>query len=280
MAQACLLALAFAGEAGRIAWLLCLGAIASIGLYAWLRCLRHVRAIHDTPTSRIASAAQGYVELKGNGRSLPGITVHSPARHLPCLWYRYRRYARRDNKWFLEDSGESETEFLIDDGGGQCMLRPYDAEIVSDRIDTYVEGDVRHVEETLLVGETIHALGLFVSRNGHRESDARRTLDVVLTEWKSDQSELGTRFDRNGDGRIDDEEWGEALAAAHREVGNRQADARQSPFSHSLDKPGDGRPYIIANCPTEGLARRMGYWAWGYAATTLAALAGLSFVPA
>lgn len=280
LAQAGLLTLALAAGAGRVGWLLCLGAIALIGVHAWLRSLRHTRAILDTPTSRIASAAQGFVEIAGVGRPLPGMEVRSPARHLPCLWYRYRRYARRDTKWFLEDSGESEAEFLIDDGSGLCMLRPYDAEVVSDRVDTYIENDVRHVEETLLAGESIHALGRFVSRGGHVEFDARRELDQVLTEWKADQATLGDRFDSDGDGKLDSVEWSTALTAAQREVEDRRAEARGTPAMHSLEKPRDGRPYLIANCATEGVARRFRYWAWAYAATALTALVGLAFVPA
>ena len=52
------------------AWALSAALVAGISLFAWLLAMRHVRAIGDTPTSRVASAAQGYVELRGTGRAL------------------------------------------------------------------------------------------------------------------------------------------------------------------------------------------------------------------
>ena len=54
----------------REGWVACLALIAAISLCAWMSALRRRRAITDTPTSRIASAAQGYVELSGSGRPL------------------------------------------------------------------------------------------------------------------------------------------------------------------------------------------------------------------
>lgn len=73
----------------RSGWLLALGAIGLLGTWGWLSSLRRARAILDTPTSRIGSAAQGIVELVGKGRPLPGAPLLSPMTHLPCLWYRY-----------------------------------------------------------------------------------------------------------------------------------------------------------------------------------------------
>ena len=52
----------------RMGWIVCLALIAILSLFAWGSALLRRRAITDTPTSRIASAAQGYVELLGIGR--------------------------------------------------------------------------------------------------------------------------------------------------------------------------------------------------------------------
>ena len=49
-------------------WLWCLGCMSVISLFAWYSTLHRLRAILGTPTSRIGSAAQGYVELIGRGR--------------------------------------------------------------------------------------------------------------------------------------------------------------------------------------------------------------------
>ncbi|MDO8412536.1 MAG: hypothetical protein Q7S51_01975 [Gallionellaceae bacterium] len=90
-------------------WLVCLGIMAVVSLLAWLSALYRLRAVSDTPTSRIASAAQGYVELVGRGKQFADPPLLSKNSLLPCLWYRYRVECKHsDNKWHLEDSGESD----------------------------------------------------------------------------------------------------------------------------------------------------------------------------
>lgn len=264
----------------RVGWLVCLGLIASLSVIAWLANLRRYRAIADTPTSRIGSAAQGFVELSGIGKALPGLGIVSPARQLPCLWYRYKAYEYRNNDWVEIERGESDSEFLLDDGSGLCLLRPYAAEMVTDRKDSYRQGDIKYVEETLLAGERLYALGGFVSRGGSRnQDDPRAQLDEVLTEWKQDGAELRRRFDLDGSGEIEASEWRLALNAAEREAAQRHQEIRAQPAIHSLDAPGHGKPYLIANFQPERLARRYRYWAWGHAAVALAALGALAYVP-
>jgi hypothetical protein len=264
----------------RVVWLVCLGLISASSALAWLANLRRCRAIADTPTSRIGTAAQGFVELCGVGKPLPGMNIVSPARQLPCLWYRYKAYEFRNSEWEQIDSGESDAEFLLDDGSGLCLMRPYDAEVVSDRKDTYRQGDIKHVEETLLAGERLYALGGFVSRGGSRAHfDDRIELDQVLTEWKRDTAGLKQRFDLDGNGAVDTAEWSLAVSTARREVAQRRQETQGQPAMHSLDTPGHGKPYLIANFQPERLARRYRYWAWGHAAMALIAAAALAFVP-
>ena len=59
-------------------WIGCLLIIAGLATAAWLQALQRKRRIGDTPTSKIASAAQGYVELQGIGRPFPDNPVRSP----------------------------------------------------------------------------------------------------------------------------------------------------------------------------------------------------------
>ena len=82
---AVLLALRFGERPGTIAALVIL---LVTGLLGWVRAIRHARLIADTPTSRIASAAQGYTELQGRGQPLDGTPLLSPVNALPVLWYR------------------------------------------------------------------------------------------------------------------------------------------------------------------------------------------------
>jgi len=67
------------------------GALALVGvcsLIAWLAALRRYRLVADTPTSLIASAAQGYVELVGRCELHPGSPALGYLSGPPCVWYR------------------------------------------------------------------------------------------------------------------------------------------------------------------------------------------------
>ena len=88
----------------RSGWLASLATIAAISLFAWLSALNRLRAVRDTPTSKIASAAQGYVELIGHGEQFGDTQLLSGLRHLPCLWYRYKIERRDSEKDWVTDA--------------------------------------------------------------------------------------------------------------------------------------------------------------------------------
>ncbi len=54
------------------AWPWALLAMCGVSFFAWLGNHRRYRQIHDLPTSKVASAAQGYVELIGRGEPVDG----------------------------------------------------------------------------------------------------------------------------------------------------------------------------------------------------------------
>ena len=83
----------------RHGWLYCLAAVALISVFAWVSALYRLRTIRNTPTSRIASAAQGYVELVGKGAQFCDPPLLSQLRHQPCLWSRYRVEERVRSQW-------------------------------------------------------------------------------------------------------------------------------------------------------------------------------------
>src|SRR5574338_149553 len=92
----------------------CLALFLGTSLVGWQRALRHGRQIGDIPTSRVASAAQGYTELRGRGQPLAGTPVLSPVNGLPVLWYRVVTMRRNgQNKWEHESTLESDASFLL-----------------------------------------------------------------------------------------------------------------------------------------------------------------------
>jgi len=66
-----------------------------------------MRQIEDTPTSNIASAAQGYVEITGRAGQPGGMPNVSKLTALPCVWFHYEIYEKSsDDKKSLLESGD------------------------------------------------------------------------------------------------------------------------------------------------------------------------------
>lgn len=262
------------------AWLVCLALIALISVFAWLSALRRLRAVRDTPTSRIASAAQGYVELVGRGRPYPGASLVSRKTGLPCLWYRYKIARRTDNnKLELVDEGESNDFFMLDDGSGCCVVDPSGADILTMHEETWARDDYVYTEWKLLDIDTLYVIGRFRTFGGS-STDATVSEEVknVLAEWKRDMPDLHKRFDLNNDGELDMTEWMLARKAARREADKRIAAERAQPDVHYLMQPEDGRLFLISNVPQNKLARRYRLWVWAHLAIFLGALASMAWL--
>jgi len=232
----------------------------------WLAASRRYHLIVDTPTSRIASAAQGYVELQGYCQLHPGSLPLGFRSGPPCVWYRYsvRRVGESGSK--LLDRGQSEETFLLDDGSGQCIVDPNRIEVTTTLHRSWQEGDYHVSLEYLRPGEPVYALGYLTTTGGtHLDLDKRVDTSALLAVWKRDADTLHARFDANGDGDIDLHEWQRARTAAEQEVAARHLELRLGPMIHVLGAPPDGRPFLLSNRAPEQLARRFRYWSWFHA---------------
>ncbi|MCC6472399.1 MAG: hypothetical protein IT514_01515 [Burkholderiales bacterium] len=259
----------------RPGWIGTFSLVGLISLMAWAGAFRRHRTIADTPTSRVASAAQGFAELYGRAANLPGTPTRSPASAKVCVWYRYVVEKRESERWREVERDECDFSFLLDDGTGRCVVDPVGAEIHSSRKDTWESGDYRTTEWTILEGEPVYAIGEFHSSHPVEDQRALRTaVSGTLDAWKKDQATLLERFDRDGDGRIDLAEWEAARRAAEREVMRERSAARPL---HVLRKPGDGRPFLIANVRPEALARHYAIWAWVHLALFVGSAGGLGW---
>ena len=105
--------------------------VACFSLGAWFITHRRHRVTTDTPTSNIASAVQGYVELIGHAAAHPSAPIVSPMRGLPCVWYRYHVKEWRNDKWETIRHETSDATFLLRDATGECIVDPDHAEISS-----------------------------------------------------------------------------------------------------------------------------------------------------
>ncbi len=245
-------------------WPFALAAMSLVSFVAWIGNYRRYRQVEDLPTSKVATAAQGYVELIGQSQNIPDCPVRAPISQLPCCWYRYSIETRdSENKWTVSDSGESVEHFLLVDGTGECVISPDGAEVLYARNRTWISGDQRYTEWLLLPRGTLYAIGEFRTVGGAELAlDERKDISDRLAEWKRDQKTLLERFDMNRDGKIDLVEWERARQAARDEVQKEHAETRSTSGINLLRKPADGRLFLLAAADPTKIGRRYAVWAW------------------
>ncbi|AYH42339.1 hypothetical protein [Azoarcus sp. DN11] len=261
-------------------WGFGIGLLAASSLYGWLRSIRTARVIADTPTSRIASAAQGYVELRGRGRPLDGTPLLSPVNGLPVLWYRVRTERREsDGKWRHVSTDESDASFLLDDGSGACAVDPEGADMMVRRQETCTRGDTRHTQWCLIDRDRIYVLGDFATLGSVApEFDIGRQTRELLDHWKSDRKALLERFDLDGDGEIDLREWELARSQARREVTKLRDEILSAPEAHVVRKPASKSLFLISDLDPDRLAARYRWWSAYHVAVFFACAAAASWL--
>ena len=270
-----IVALAIQAESVEV-WPYALGAMSVVSFCAWVANYRRYRQIQDLPTSRVASAAQGYVELLGQAQMLPGTRILSRLSGSPCCWYSYEIEEKGSNdKWQTVDSGRSAERFLLVDGTGQCVISPEGAEVLTKDNRQWEQGGFRYSEWLLLGKSVLYAIGDFSTTSAAAVAarDERADVGALLAEWKKNERQLRERFDLDRDGKIDLKEWELARQQARREVRKQHAESRSQAVEgvHLLRKPGDGRLFLLANEMPDKLGERYRFWSWAHLAIFLGA---------
>jgi E3 Ubiquitin ligase len=269
-------------------WLLA-AALAGATVYSLYYCFvswRRNRVVGDTPTSRVRSAAQGYVEFTGRGLMTPNKENKAPLTGIPCTWWRYKieeRGGRRSRSWTAVQSGTSEEPFLLDDGTGRCLIDPRGAEVFPNTndvwygssdwpdgvripsgggvlgwcLDAVATGKYRYTEHRLEPHERLYAIGSFRSLGGVSVEGPDRAVAELLRDWKHDQASLLARFDTDHDGVLSGVEWDRARAAAREQVVAAVGAESEAPGLNVLSKPEDGRAFLLAASDEQTLARRL-----------------------
>lgn len=106
--------------------------------YQWYKNFIKARSLEDTPTARIRSAAQGYVELFGVQKFLNNEPIIAPLSKLSCTWYRYTIEKAKGNRWIPIEYGMSEKLFELDDDTGICIIDPKGAQITTPIHDVWL----------------------------------------------------------------------------------------------------------------------------------------------
>lgn len=263
----------------RNGWLVCLSIMAAISILAWMSALGRLRTIRDTPTSKIASAVQGYVELTGCGHPF-GEPLLGQLSRLPCLWYRYKIEQRNsERKWRSMDSGESGDSFILRDETGECVVDPEQAEILTRHRDQWLDGDYRYTEWKLIEHDSLYVIGQFRTQGGNSvEFDTNEELSALLAEWKKDMPALLKRFDLDNDGTLNSQEWLLARSAARREVAKMMREEQEQPDINIISRPREEELFLISNLDQDKLSRRYLLWSWAHLAIFFGALGGIGWV--
>ena len=271
--------------------------------------LHRARLIEDTPTSKLRSAAQGYVELEGDAAVMDGPPIVAPLTHTPCAWFQFRVEEKESDdggrhhngRWRVISRGRSEGLFLLRDDTGQCVVDP-DGALVTPSVTQvwygntptpppgiigprerhwFGTGSYRYREERLHPGDYLYAIGDLRSAGGGVEGPTRaEAVRELLAAWKRDQPRLLARFDRNGDGAIDAAEWDQARDAAEHEAAAELGRRLSEPGVLLLSRPPDGqRPFLLSSEPPHRLSGRYKRYAAGlFGLFLLAGVVALWFI--
>jgi len=267
----------------QLAFCLLLAALICIGLVAYGFVLVYrARLMENTPTSLIRSAAQGYVELSGHARLLPGPPIVSPLSDTPCAWWSYRVQERerngKDNQWRTIEEATSGELFLLADTTGECIVDPDYASVTPsisrswggpapkphrppDGASWLSFGNYRYSEKLVLLGDSLYATGWFRTQTAILDLNESRDVSELMAEWKQDKHNLLKRFDTNGDGQIDMQEWEVARRTALEQVRSQHVERSLDPDLHVLSKPPDRRPFVLSTLTQKSMTRRYRFWA-------------------
>ena len=247
------------GEAGAEVWQGFVFVSLLLSLYAWHFNFRRLLAIVEHPTSTVAAAAQGYVELKGRARQL--LPLRSPLTHTPCVWFRYWVYVKdQQNVWRLADYRSSEQEFELEDVTGRCVVDPTNAEVMLAERHDKTQHDHKYIELLIREGKSIYVLGELETITAQTAArQLHKEVSELLADWKKAPQRLKQRFDLNGDGEIDMQEWAQARELAAQEVLVRNGLANQQE-KHKIRAPRDRRLFLISAVSPEQLRHRYKFW--------------------
>ncbi len=125
------------------------------------------------------------------------------------------------------------------------------------------QGGEKKVEELLLGGGLIYVLGEFSTLGGvHSALNLREDIGTLLTEWKKDAVGLKRRFDLNGDGVVDRQEWELARRLASRTVEKQHREIRAESGVHVIHAPKNGRLFLISSWSPHKLRLRYQLWSF------------------
>jgi len=276
------------------------------GLIATFLFFHRARIIEDTPTSKIKSAAQGYVEFEGTARDLKGIEVLAKLTCTPCVWFSYKieRYVGgKNSRWVTEEEDESKYHFILEDETGQCLIYPVGAAVTAELDITWyghsrypepsmaptqstgllnirlTSGHYRYTEKRIHAGDALYALGDLKTYNNFKQVPSLNdALSQHLKRLKSNKLKLFKDHDKDNNGTIDMQEWQEARNTVLASLEENYFSAASNNL-HVMDKPKERRhPYLLSAFEQDELAGKYKTYSWLALATFFSAGAISTFM--
>lgn len=249
--------------------------------------VRRTYWIINTPTSKIASAHQGYIEIEGITKNIDITPLVSPLTGTACVWYwasvEHREQSFGESKrsdWRRIYQHESDNLIAVEDDTGECLVDPESASIrsslqrqwygnterpsgVTNSVGGQFFGDYRYTEKLLLPHRNLYVLGWFKTITHDPYVVESESVASLLREWKRDPQKMKT-FDLDGNGSVDVKEWDQAREAARQQIQAQQLKELERPQQTHLitASPQSRRPYIISADDQTVLAKR--FRLWGY----------------
>ena len=231
---------------------------------------RCYRFVDGTATSKIRSAAQGHVELKGLGEWMPNDSIRSPFSNRACVRFhctldKKSRSGKRSS-WTNNTDERSGSLFHLVDETGVCIINPDDAHVVpgsektwyGDSADARSQapkktswlrigfGNYRFREQLLLTASPLYALAWF-STARHDPSDefiSKRVKDLVQG-WKLQPRRYLSDYDLDGNRKIQKSEWDVIHPVARKQVFDEIS--REKNEHHVMTRSENKRqPYILS----------------------------------
>jgi|SRR5215469_5367645 len=260
------------------------GTVSLIGFFCTWRSYRRLQFVEDTPRSMVRSAAQGYVELSGTGRLMPGEPILGPLTRMRCIWWSYdvEEYvgSGKSAHWQTVNSGKSGELFCLEDSTGRCVIDPEHAVVYPSEKNVWYGHSAtpdtgpnmgssrfgarfRYTEQRMLEGDALYALGYFHTQGPISAGDIDEEVRQQLVAWKKDQAWLIQHFDKNHDGQVDQQEWEAARQEARRLVLEQERENMKRPPVNVLSRPPDSRDFILSTIPQRKLETRLRFYALG-----------------